>query len=138
MSSSVKFWGVLAPMIHSACIRKRHLQGLNHDFCSCFSHFISFSATFPKFFMISLKCLRYPRNLSQKRRNLFLFPKRRKPHQQKVHHHSYHECIKNLDAQSCSTLCDPVDCSPPGSPVHEILQAAILEWVAIPFSRGSS
>ena len=35
-------------------------------------------------------------------------------------------------------LCDPVDCSPPGSSVHEILQARILEWVAISFSRGSS
>ena len=41
-------------------------------------------------------------------------------------------------AQSCPTLCDPVDCSPPGSCVHGILQARILEWVAIFFSRGSS
>ena len=41
-------------------------------------------------------------------------------------------------AQSCLTLCDPMDCSPPGSSVHEILQARILEGVAIPFSRGSS
>ena len=36
------------------------------------------------------------------------------------------------------TLCDPRDCSPPGSFVHGILQARILEWVAISFSRGSS
>ena len=36
------------------------------------------------------------------------------------------------------TLCDPMDCSPAGSSVHGILQARILEWVAIPFSRGSS
>ena len=36
------------------------------------------------------------------------------------------------------TLCDPVDCSPPGSSVHGILQGRILEWVALPFSRGSS
>ena len=35
-------------------------------------------------------------------------------------------------------LCDPVDCSPPGSSAHGILQARILEWVAMPFSRGSS
>ena len=35
-------------------------------------------------------------------------------------------------------FCDPMDCSPPGSSVHGILQARILEWVAIPFSRGSS
>ena len=40
--------------------------------------------------------------------------------------------------QSCPTLCDPMDGSPPGSSVHGILQARILEWVAIPFSRGSS
>ena len=37
--------------------------------------------------------------------------------------------------QSCLTLCDPMDCSPPGSSVHGISQARILEWVAIPFSR---
>ena len=41
-------------------------------------------------------------------------------------------------AQSCPTLCDPVDCSLPGSSVHGILQARILEWVADPFSRESS
>ena len=39
---------------------------------------------------------------------------------------------------SCLTLCDPLDGSPPGSPVHGILQARILEWVAMPSSRGSS
>ena len=42
-----------------------------------------------------------------------------------------------LVIQSCPTLCDPIDCSPPGSSFHGILQARILEWVAIPFSRGS-
>ena len=41
-------------------------------------------------------------------------------------------------AQSCLTLCNPVDCGPPGSSVHRILQARILEWVVITFSRGSS
>ena len=40
--------------------------------------------------------------------------------------------------QSCPTLCDPVDCSLPGSSVQGILQARVLEWVAISFSRGSS
>ena len=40
--------------------------------------------------------------------------------------------------QSCPTLCDPMDCSPPGSSVHGILQVRILEWVTISFSRGSS
>ena len=41
-------------------------------------------------------------------------------------------------AQSCPTLCDPMDCSLPGSPVHGIFQARVLEWIAISFSRGSS
>ena len=45
-------------------------------------------------------------------------------------------CAKSL--QYCLTLCDPKDCSPPGSSVHRILQARILEWVAVPSSRGSS
>ena len=43
-----------------------------------------------------------------------------------------------LVAQSCLILCDFMDCSPPGSSVHGILQARILEWVAMPFSRVSS
>ena len=41
-------------------------------------------------------------------------------------------------SQSCPTLCDPMDCSPPDSSVHGIFQARILEWVAISSSRGSS
>ena len=41
-------------------------------------------------------------------------------------------------AQSCLTLGNPMDCSPPGSSVHGILQAGVLEWVALPSSRGSS
>ena len=40
--------------------------------------------------------------------------------------------------QLCPTLWDPMDCSPPGSSVHGILQARVLEWVAVLFSRGSS
>ena len=43
-----------------------------------------------------------------------------------------------LASQSCPTLCNPMDCSPPDFYVHGILQARILEWVAIPFSRGVS
>ena len=38
----------------------------------------------------------------------------------------------------CLTLCDPMDCNPPGPSVHGIFQARLLEWVAISFSRGSS
>ena len=47
-------------------------------------------------------------------------------------------CVHAKSLQSCPTLCDLVDCSPPGSSVHGILQARILEWVAISSSRGSS
>ena len=49
-------------------------------------------------------------------------------------------CIENESevAQSCPTLCHPMDCSLPGSSVHGILQAVVLEWIAISFSRGSS
>ena len=46
-------------------------------------------------------------------------------------------CVCSV-AQSCPTLCNPKDCNPPGSSVHGILQARILVWVAMPFSRGSS
>ena len=54
---------------------------------------------------------------------------------------SFAECSKVnvLAAQLCLTLCNPMDfCSPAGSSVHGILQARILQWVAISFSRGSS
>ena len=51
----------------------------------------------------------------------------------------YHTfCVCVLVTQLCPTVCDLMDWSPPGSSVHGILQARILEWVAIPFSRGSS
>ena len=50
----------------------------------------------------------------------------------------YHRLDGAQSLQSCLTLWDPMNCSPPGSSVHGILQAGILEWVAIPSSRGSS
>ena len=50
----------------------------------------------------------------------------------------YYLCMYARSLQLCLILCDPMDCNPPGSSVHGILQARILEWVAIPFSRGSS
>ena len=43
-----------------------------------------------------------------------------------------------VHAQSCPTLCNPMDCGPPGSSVHGIFQGGILEWVGISYSRGSS
>ena len=45
--------------------------------------------------------------------------------------------MRALSVQSCSTLCDPIACSPPGSSVHGTLQARILGWVAISSPRGS-
>ena len=50
----------------------------------------------------------------------------------------YSEKVKLLLTQLCLTLCNPMECSPPGSSVHGILRARILEQVAIPFSRGTS
>ena len=49
-----------------------------------------------------------------------------------------HRAVKVLVAQSCLTLCDPMDYSPRGSFVHGILQARTLKFIAVPFSRGSS
>ena len=51
---------------------------------------------------------------------------------------SHSSPVACLVAQSCPTLCDPMDCSPPGSSVCGTSQAGILEWVAISSSRGSS
>ena len=48
------------------------------------------------------------------------------------------DCYCCLLAKLCPTLCHPMDRSPPGSSVHGIFQARILEWVAISFSKGSS
>ena len=51
----------------------------------------------------------------------------------------YIKCMSAKSLQSCPTLCDPVDHSPPGSSLHGILQARILEWVAMPSSsKGPS
>ena len=44
--------------------------------------------------------------------------------------------VKVMVTQSCLTLFDPMECSDPGSSAHGILQARILDWVAVPFSRG--
>ena len=51
-------------------------------------------------------------------------------------HEKFIVCV--LVTQLCPTLCDPLDCSPPGSSIHGIFWARMLEWVAIAFSRGSS
>ena len=58
-------------------------------------------------------------------------------HLVKGREHLRKRCVKVKVTQSCPTLCHTMDCSLPGSTVHGILQARILEWVAVPFSRGS-
>ena len=50
----------------------------------------------------------------------------------------FQSAVLGLAAQSCPTLCNPMDCSLPGSSVHRIPQARTLEWVDVPFSSGSS
>ena len=50
----------------------------------------------------------------------------------------FFHCMRANSLQSCLTLCDPMDCSPPGSSVHGVFQARILQWFAIPSSRGSA
>ena len=55
-----------------------------------------------------------------------------------ISHVYTYACMQAESLQSCLTLCNRMDCSPPGSSVHGILQARILEWIAMPFSRGSS
>ena len=47
-------------------------------------------------------------------------------------------CVSAKLFQLCPTLCDPMDCGAPGSSAHRILQARVLEWVAMSSSRGSS
>ena len=50
---------------------------------------------------------------------------------------NYEKEVKVLAVQSCPTLCNPMDCSPPGSSVHGILQVRILQWIAVPLSGGA-
>ena len=57
---------------------------------------------------------------------------------EKVSFHSNPKESESEVTQSCPTLCDPVDYSLPGSSVHGIFQARVLEWIVISFSRGSS
>ena len=52
--------------------------------------------------------------------------------------HRHHSCVCAQSLQSCSTLCNPMDHSPPDSSVHGILRARRVEWAAMPSSRGSS
>ena len=57
----------------------------------------------------------------------------------RIHYVTTENLLKEVEvlvAQSCPTLCNPTDCSPPGSSVHEILQVTVLAWVPISFSRG--
>ena len=51
---------------------------------------------------------------------------------------AHNSCVCAKSLQLYPTLCNPMNCSPPDSSVHGVFQARILEWVAIPFSKGSS
>ena len=76
-------------------------------------------------------------------RSLWIWAKTGAYHSQFLFLSSIDQCLLKEEegegevAQSCPTLCDPVDCSLPGFSVHGILQARILEWFTISFSRGS-
>ena len=59
-------------------------------------------------------------------------------HKRVGHDWSLSSCVHAESLRSCLTLCNPMDCSPPGSSIYGILQARVLEWVVISFSRGSS
>ena len=69
---------------------------------------------------------------------IYISPKKTYTSPQGIWKHAQLLCMHAKSLQSCPTLCDPMDCSLPGSSVHGILQARILEWAAISFSRGSS
>ena len=73
--------------------------------------------------------LRWPKPEQNGEKSLFIIPLI------PCHFPSSHISSRIL-LQSCATLCDPMDCSLPGSSVHGILQAGILEWLAMPSSRG--
>ena len=81
-------------------------------------------------------------NFRRKFKILFTIPKMEKsPHcfPQWLHHFTFPPTVYDAAAkslQSCPTLCDPIDGSPPGSPIPGILQARTLEWVAISFSSA--
>ena len=89
-----------------------------------FSGRLSFSTAWPSLFHVSLGCWGYirPGSINGKGNGLGVEFK----------------CIRCWKAESCPTLCDHMDCSPPGSSVLGISQTRIVEWVANSFSRGSS
>ena len=67
-----------------------------------------------------------------------LFPPSIYIHTHALSHTQTCVCVHAKSLQYCLTLCNPMDYSPPDCPVHGILQVRILEWVVLPFSRGSS
>ena len=75
--------------------------------------------------------------MQQVRRTLGLFPKTVSPRTAKLGKIYVKSGCCSV-AQSCPALCDPIDSSPPGSSAHGIFQARILEWIAMPSSRGPS
>ena len=105
-------------------------QGENMGFCFSAS-FLGARKTFPEFLQQI-----FPSTLTRCiDQNCITGPK---PNQSLARRGRLPDCCCSSVTQSCLTLCEPMDCSPPGSSVHEIFQARVLEWVVMPSSRGSS
>ena len=124
----------------SALEVKKNLGSLDMALLCCW-HVLSENLLWCWAFMLNLFSVNNPSHLIMKKWNkCCLFKKKKK--NSKAIKTAIDWASKNrafaTSLQSCLTLCDPMDCSPPGSSVHGILQARILEWVARPFSRGSS
>ena len=112
-------WKVIYIIIIQSCdisprylFRRKEGKYIQTPVCKYFNSFINNSYKLKKSRMINLRM----------DKNILVYPCSVMP-------------AKSL--QLCLTLCDPVDCNPPGSPVHGILQESILKWVDIPFSMGS-
>ena len=97
------------------------------------SKLITGDSHFLNFFNVSFSFLALSRNLDEVEK---ISGFRCMSQYLKLFHGKVIDFLCVLVAQSCPSLCDAADCSLPGFSVHEILQARILEWVAIPFSNG--
>ena len=111
--------------IGSPCSLNRRAYRLSICLSSFFKSFWIFSSIFFLYFLFLL-----PLNTN--------FPTCAKRYEMQLSNYYVCVCVCVLVTQSYLTFCNSMDCSPPDSSVHGILQARILDWVAIPFSGGSS
>ena len=124
-------WNVTLPRTSVTILAKISQHPVFHIFLSSFRYFLLISILPPCF----VNCIPYC-NGSSTNTEIFLFFSSL-PLLSTTFYWVTRTKVKVLVAQSCPTLCDPMDCSPRGSSVHGILQARTLEWVAMPFSSGS-